>query len=316
MNACGCTLPNWLYPPFWRPDLPVKYRLDVLNGPRSSEKIPLKVGKTTLIGRTKHGIDLLDPRVSTRHAELTWDQDRVWIRDLESATGTLVEGVAIFSEPVPLGHGSRMVIGDTTLVLNLERSLLPRWMYWVLLAALALVSIYIIGRIVDLTLAFGDARPKVEAPNPVSGYDGGPADPGGNYKKVPLDRCFMREVMPLGENFRIRRVTGWDGDQVSELWIEGDTWERVYTYAPDGSWELLGELPKGCENTEGAQFRPLFCGFQRYTFREGVPFVPGDDRCAQGSNKGTTSSMTWTAPSSGCPTEKRPVRRGRLARTK
>lgn len=267
----------------------VRWWLNLVDGPRAGEKVRLETGKDVVVGRTKQGIDLLDPRVSARHAELSWREDRFWIRDLESATGTLVDGIAIGTEAVPISDGTRLLIGETVIEVAEERRLLPQWVYWVALVVLALTAYPFFLFVSDLSL-WDQLHPSIEAPEPVQGHRGFLGLSGDPYR-VELDRCFMRETGASSGDVSIRRVTDWDGDGVSEIWIEGATWERVYTFDPGGQWRLLGEMPKGCLNSDGAGFRPMTCGDptyvnERYVFRPGVPFSPGEERCAVGSNKG------------------------------
>ena len=264
----------------------VNHRLDIVDGPRSGEKIPLKAGTAVVIGRTKQGVDLLDPRVSTRHAELSWSDDRLWVQDLNSATGTMVDGVAIGPEPVPLSDGHRLLIGDTVLKYVLQRRLLPQWVYWVALIVLVLSAPLFIIRVVEISTPWSQIHPTMRAPERVSGVDGQPLHPGGVGDLVPTDRCFLKETLPLGGGTNIHRVTDMNADQVSEIWVRGPSWERVYTFAADGEWRLLGELPPGCVFTNGAGMRPLSCDIRQYAFRPGIPFVAEEGRCAQGSNIG------------------------------
>lgn len=263
----------------------VTYKLDVQDGPRAGEKIALTKDGPLLIGRTKQGIDLLDPRVSTRHAQITWDVDRFWISDLGSATGTLVDGIAIGLEPVPMSPGTRVLIGDSTMVLSESRSILPQWVYWVALVVLALCTVPFINIIYDFSLPWHIKVPHATSDNPVNGPRG-PVDPGGNARRVPLDRCFMQETFSDDRNTRIRRVTDFNQDGVDEIWIEGRNWERVYTFASDNSWELLGVLPRGCQNAPSASFPTLTCGVETWDWVPGVPYEAAEGECAKGSNLG------------------------------
>jgi hypothetical protein len=261
------------------------YQLDVQDGPRAGEKIGLTKPGPLLIGRTKQGIDLLDPRVSTRHAQIVWDEDRFWISDLGSATGTLVDGIQIGMEPVPMSAGTRILIGDSTMVLLENRNMLPQWVYWVALIVLALCTVPFINQVYDFSLPWHVKVPTISAPNSVYGHKG-PIDAGGDTHLLPIDRCFMQETFVDARGAKIRRVTDFNQDGVSEIWIEGRDWERVYTFAPDGRWELLGKLPKGCQNSNKADFPPLQCGLRNYQWSPGVPYQPGDGECSRGSNLG------------------------------
>ena len=69
-----------------------------------------------LIGRerTEGGIVLRDPNVSRRHAELTFDGNRWYIKDLNSTNGTLVNDVMV--QKTILRNGDMLTIG----LVNLE----------------------------------------------------------------------------------------------------------------------------------------------------------------------------------------------------
>jgi len=265
--------------------LAVSYRFDIVDGPRSGEKIALKPGDTTVIGRSKQGIDLLDPRVSTRHAELSWEDGRLFVQDLNSAMGTMVDGVAIGPDPVPISDGHRLLIGDSVLLYVEERRLLPQWVYAVALVVLVVSAPFFVLQVVEIGTPWSKLHPVFGAPEPVFGHDG-PVHPHGVASVLPADRCFLRETQPLGGPSYVHRVSDQDGDQVSEVWMRGDAWERVYTFAPGGDWELLGEIPTGCLYTKGAGNRPLNCDIRQYTWEPGIPLTPGRERCARGSNKG------------------------------
>ncbi|MFT7521428.1 MAG: pSer/pThr/pTyr-binding forkhead associated (FHA) protein [Kiritimatiellia bacterium] len=263
--------------------MPVSWTLEVVEGPRQGDKIKLKTKQVTLLGRSKHGIDLLDPRVSTRHAQLSYDEDRFWIEDLTSATGTLVDGKPVDTDPVALAPGTRILLGDSVLVLHESRKLLPQWVYWAALVLLVISTPGFISLIWTVSLPWTATQPYILAPNPVRGkkYAEDPI-------KVPLDRCFMRETFADASNATIRRVTDWDADGTDEIWIESNRegWERVYTFDSNGDWRLLGELPKGCQHSPNGQgFRDLSCGNLHYQFQHGGLLV-GKDRCARTSSKG------------------------------
>ncbi len=66
------------------------------------------------LGRDCDGLLLLDPGVSRRHARLEVDGGRVWVRDLGSKNGTMVNG-GLVTERTPLEVGDRVLLGATEL---------------------------------------------------------------------------------------------------------------------------------------------------------------------------------------------------------
>ncbi len=82
--------------------------------------VPLRQS-TIGLGRIPPNEMLLpDPRVSRYHARLSFELDRIWLLDLDSANGTFVGGTRLFkNEPYPLSFGEDVTIGPFTL--RLER---------------------------------------------------------------------------------------------------------------------------------------------------------------------------------------------------
>jgi len=72
----------------------------------------------TTIGRT-NGNDLIisGRTVSRRHARLWFDNGRWYLEDLQSANGTLINGVRI-SQPQALNDGDIINFGDEIVVFN------------------------------------------------------------------------------------------------------------------------------------------------------------------------------------------------------
>jgi signal transduction histidine kinase len=91
----------------------------VVRGPDRGRAFALPDAEPQLIGRSTEALEITDPTVSRRHAELTPDAGRWKIRDLESRHGTFVNGVRI-SGAVALAAGDRIRCGDSELLLLKE----------------------------------------------------------------------------------------------------------------------------------------------------------------------------------------------------
>ena len=91
--------------------------LEVIDGVDQGRVFPLPMGEPQLLGRTSESLPLTDQSVSRRHAELTPDGDRWWLRDLESANGTWVNGRRVDGR-VELRQGDEVTCGETTLRLD------------------------------------------------------------------------------------------------------------------------------------------------------------------------------------------------------
>ncbi len=66
--------------------------LEVVEGPDAGRVFPLPPGEPQLIGRSSEALLITDPTVSRRHAELTPDGDRWYLRDIASSNGTFLNG--------------------------------------------------------------------------------------------------------------------------------------------------------------------------------------------------------------------------------
>jgi two-component system NtrC family sensor kinase len=69
--------------------------LRVIEGPDAGVRFPLPENEPQLIGRSSEALPISDQSVSRRHAELTPDRGRWWVRDLDSANGTFLNDSAI-----------------------------------------------------------------------------------------------------------------------------------------------------------------------------------------------------------------------------
>ena len=91
------------------------YCLIVVEGPDSGARFLLPDREPQLIGRSTEAVPLHDDSVSRRHAELTPDEGRWWIRDLDSSNGTWIDDHPV-EDRTPLTPGDRIRCGDTVLV--------------------------------------------------------------------------------------------------------------------------------------------------------------------------------------------------------
>ncbi len=96
---------------------PVLARLTIQNGSAGSRSYLFHQDVTT-IGRT-NGNDLVisGRTVSRRHARLWFNNGRWFIEDLQSANGTLVNGMRV-NQPLALNDGDVINFGDETVVFN------------------------------------------------------------------------------------------------------------------------------------------------------------------------------------------------------
>lgn len=96
------------------------YVLEVIDGPDKGCRFALPEREPQLIGRSTEAIPITDDAASRRHAELTPDEGRWWLRDLDSSNGTFLNGKRV-TESVPVAPGDEIVCGDTRFVMLHEQ---------------------------------------------------------------------------------------------------------------------------------------------------------------------------------------------------
>jgi len=89
--------------------------LQILQGPDKGRRFDLPDTEPQQIGRSSEALPLTDPTISRRHAELTPDEGKWVLRDLESSNGTFVNGVRL-SAPRTLQPGDQVRTGGTLIL--------------------------------------------------------------------------------------------------------------------------------------------------------------------------------------------------------
>ena len=92
-------------------------QLRVIDGPDEGNRLPLPPGEPQLLGRSSEALPLTDRAISRRHAELTPDQGRWYVRDLDSASGTMLNGARLTSRSA-LAVGDELRCGRTRLLVE------------------------------------------------------------------------------------------------------------------------------------------------------------------------------------------------------
>jgi len=82
----------------------------------------IRVIEEVTIGRADVcDLPVQDETVSSKHAKITREGDKLFITDLHSSNGTTMNGTPLLAdERVPLLSGAKLVIGRTTLVIRFE----------------------------------------------------------------------------------------------------------------------------------------------------------------------------------------------------
>jgi two-component system, NtrC family, sensor kinase len=86
--------------------------LEVVDGPDLGGIFPLPPNEPQLIGRSSEALQLADPTISRRHAELTPDNGRWYLQDLASANGTFLNG-RLLTDRISLRIGDEVGCGAT-----------------------------------------------------------------------------------------------------------------------------------------------------------------------------------------------------------
>ena len=86
--------------------------LEVVEGPDLGGVFPLPANEPQLIGRSSEALQLADPTISRRHAELTPDSGKWYLQDLASANGTFLNG-RLLTDRVSLRIGDEVGCGAT-----------------------------------------------------------------------------------------------------------------------------------------------------------------------------------------------------------
>jgi signal transduction histidine kinase len=93
--------------------------LTILKGPDKGRRFELPDNEPQQIGRTSETLPLSDQTVSRRHAEMTPDDGKWWIRDLDSSNGTWVNATRVI-QPQILRTGDQIRAGNTILLFGQE----------------------------------------------------------------------------------------------------------------------------------------------------------------------------------------------------
>ncbi len=99
--------------------------LELRRGPENGLKAILAPGERIRVGRKPRAQWIIaDDQMSGAHFEVKWDGQKCEVRDLKSATGTLVSGEKITS-PVGIGNGGWIRAGSTDFMVYFEATTPP-----------------------------------------------------------------------------------------------------------------------------------------------------------------------------------------------
>ncbi|MDM0039939.1 FHA domain-containing protein [Variovorax sp. J22G21] len=85
-------------------------RLILLTKTTAPKVIDLAADRTSIGREVDNDVQILRPRVSRHHAELSVEDDGTWLRDLGSSNGTFVNGRQVQRQE--LHHGDVIRVGD------------------------------------------------------------------------------------------------------------------------------------------------------------------------------------------------------------
>ena len=239
--------------------------LVVLNGALEGEVVQLRPNQPLKIGRASRGFQLTDPLVSLNHAEITWEGDRYWIEDIQSATGTFVNDVRLSEKAVVLVPGMRIRLGETDIEVR-ER---PRSAMLRIVGFAAAVFILILG------VRSFRASIEVEYTPEVLWFD--PISQGAGFQSSTLriPEEFIRQNGVDHRDLVIDKVTDYDANGVDELWIHWAKGRQIVTFAADGGWRKLADIDSSCREKSRslAKGLPAECYVDRTRVQSELPAI-------------------------------------------
>lgn len=230
-----------------------------LSGPLEGTRVELDPKETLRLGRKRGGLDLEDPLVSMEHATIAYQGDAYWITDLNSASGTAVNGRELGEAAVKLKVGDRVRIGDGEFAL--EERPLQNMLRMVLIVCILLASMPIVYQAIQWQPLNYD--PVVKLRESVVGGNG-------THDKLVVPRGFVRREGVDHRRLRHTRTTDIDGDGIQEAWLTGPSFHYPVSLDARGAWVYHGSVPVECELLPGTQDAPAFdCGGVRWSYRDG-----------------------------------------------
>ncbi|MEZ4322458.1 MAG: FHA domain-containing protein [Myxococcota bacterium] len=234
--------------------------LVAVGGPVAGERFPLPASEEIVIGRTQRGINLPDPLVSMKHASMKVERGQWLITDLDSATGTKVNGQSIpANTPTPVAIGDTILIGECEFQLDSGTSRVVRRLLWAMAPAWMLVFIAA-GVLFWVT---GDRPVTLNTSKTIHTTQG-------ERHSLVIPKPFIRKHGLDLQQLSLRRITDLDEDQVDELWLHIGRDEFVVTFTDEG-WKLLGRFPQGCvdRRNPSGPFPDLSCDGIDYRMFDG-----------------------------------------------
>ncbi len=206
-----------------------------------------------VIGRTSKGLRLLDPMVSVRHSEIRFDLARGYvIRDLDSVTGTWVDDECLKGTERPIGIGTRLRFGETTMVVKRKGGISSGLLWF--------VAMFIATGLILATVSVGRDFRETTPDMVELGEEWGIGSLGTVSKVLP-DARWLRERGLHTDDLKVREITDYDYDSLPELWLHSPQGVHPVTFTSEGQWVGLGDLPKGCVSPKniGEGFPVLDC---------------------------------------------------------
>jgi hypothetical protein len=237
-----------------------KLELIVVAGPMKGERFALPPDRSTKIGRHGRGVNLTqDEQLSLEHAEIYPRHDKFWIVDLQSHTGTFVNGLRLGDAPAQVDVGAVIEVGGTVLRVVDVRA---RTRAIGLLVALGVPLLTTV--LMQLWFA---SRPIVYDPELVSSAAVRQRVRVSERVPVPID--FVRDQGVDHRGMWLRRVSDYDQDGVDELWLRYRNRDKVVTFGDRGDWQIIGDLPVGCVERDAPDFPDQACNGLLYQFHDG-----------------------------------------------
>ncbi|MEN0067551.1 MAG: FHA domain-containing protein [Myxococcota bacterium] len=233
-------------------------------------EFPVPPDRPLPIGRASQGLQIPDPLVSIHHARISYNIRRGYvIEDLESATGTWVDEECIKGESRPIGVGTVLRFGSTTLEIVPSNRVQP----WMQVVAAISAGMLLFAFLVFVGMAAVSTRGGAPClvPRRAERIDMGTE----RTSCVDVPTSFLRERGLSVPDVSIKEVSDYDKNGVSELWLVlRGKGEAVVTFGESlDDWKVLGEFPSKCSfpssfsqnQVRGEFFPEVFCNGTNWT---------------------------------------------------
>jgi len=243
------------------------------------EEFSVPLDRPLNIGRSGRGLKVHDPLVSINHARISYNIRRGYVvEDLDSATGTWVDGQCIKGASLPIGVGTILRFGNTSFEVAPSNRIQP-WMQAVAAISGGMLLFALLVFVVTALVSDNGVAQRIATHTNKKIHCNG--DDTGSLA-IPLE--FRRKRGLAVSDVSIKQVTDLNKDGCDEVWLEvrerDDPHEVAITFGESfDDWRYLGEFPSTCTLPgkalqptgpfDGTSMPPIECNGTRWVMGEG-----------------------------------------------